>query len=398
MKCQAMPVPTLYTMGQNRSGSRIVLIDFIRGLCLVVMTVDHLPETLIQKFTWQGFGFFSAAEGFVFLSGLVAGKVYGRIALTKGFAVLRQCALRRAAMLYLSNAVLMTLMILAAMAELVQLGRGFYPDWSLWSKFMLFIASPTNADILRMYCIFLLLLPAVIWALMTDRLYYLIAISGGLWLAAAQGYGMTALREGTGYFDLMSWQLLFVAGIYFGFAPVPNLKKLGTPFSWTTVCLAVVGMFFVARHWHFLTGQESSPYFDWLFHWKRTLPLGCLLDFAAFSALVYRFRRPLTVVATTSPGKAIAFLGQHSLQVFVWSVAATMLAGGAENRWLEPSPEYYPVVATGLILASCFLPAWLHAQWRARHHRTLDLVPAELMVSPSRRSPQFSAESPRLRA
>jgi len=250
-----MPVPTLYTMGQNRSGSRIVLIDFIRGLCLVVMTVDHLPETLIQKFTWQGFGFFSAAEGFVFLSGLVAGKVYGRIALTKGFAVLRQCALRRAAMLYLSNAVLMTLMILAAMAELVQLGRGFYPDWSLWSKFMLFIASPTNADILRMYCIFLLLLPAVIWALMTDRLYYLIAISGGLWLAAAQGYGMTALPEGTGYFDLMSWQLLFVAGIYFGFAPVPNLKKLGTPFSWTTVCLAVVGMFFVARHWHFLTGQ-----------------------------------------------------------------------------------------------------------------------------------------------
>ena len=43
-------------------GSRIVLIDFLRGLCLVVMTIDHLPETLIRKFTFQGFGFFSAAE------------------------------------------------------------------------------------------------------------------------------------------------------------------------------------------------------------------------------------------------------------------------------------------------------------------------------------------------
>jgi hypothetical protein len=398
MNCQGMPAPTLIALKAKRPGSRIVLIDFLRGLCLVVMTVDHLPETFIQKFTWQGFGFFSAAECFVFLSGLVAGRVYGRIAITRGFAVLRQCALRRAAILYLTNAVLMTLMILAARAELATLGRGFYPAWSLWGKFMLFIASPINADILRMYCIFLLLLPAVIWALINDRLYYLLAVSGGLWLAASQGYGMTALPEGTGYFDLMSWQLLFVAGMYFGFAPVPNLKKLGTTSFWTTVCLAVVSAFFVLRHWHFLTGQEWSSYLEWLFHWKRTLPLGCLLDFAAFSVVVYSFRRPLSVVASTSPGKAIAFLGQHSLQVFVWSVAATMLASGAENRWIEPSPEYYPVVVTGLILASCFIPAWLHAQWRAAHHGTLDSVSTELKVSPNRSSPQFSAESPRLRA
>ena len=398
MKCQAMPVPTLYTMGQNRSGSRIVLIDFLRGLCLLVMTVDHLPETLIQKFTWQGFGFFSAAECFVFLSGLVAGRVYGRIAVTRGLVVLQQCALRRAAILYLSNAVLMTLMILAAMAELVTLGRGFFPDWSLWSKFMLFVASPINADILRMYCIFLLLLPAVIWALMNDRLYYLLAISGGLWLAASQGYGMTALPEGAGYFDLMSWQLLFVAGIYFGFTPASKFTKSPTPSSWTAVCLAVVGTFFVVRRWHFLTGQEWSPYFEWLFHWKRTLPLGCLLNFAAFSAVVYRFRRPLTAVARTSPGRAIAFLGQHSLQVFVWSVAVTMLASGAENRWIEPSPQYYPLAVTGLILASCFIPARWHAQWRARNPKTLDSVSAEVTGSPYRHSPQVTAGSHRLRA
>jgi uncharacterized membrane protein len=50
MKCQTMPVSTLYTMGQNPSGSRIVLIDFLRGLWLLVMTVDHLPETLIKNY------------------------------------------------------------------------------------------------------------------------------------------------------------------------------------------------------------------------------------------------------------------------------------------------------------------------------------------------------------
>ena len=50
-------MPTVFTMKPNRSGSRIVLIDLLRGLCLLVMTVDHLPETLIKKFTLQGFGF-----------------------------------------------------------------------------------------------------------------------------------------------------------------------------------------------------------------------------------------------------------------------------------------------------------------------------------------------------
>src|SRR5580693_1644014 len=60
----------------KRSG----LVDFLRGICLLLMTVDHLPLTLVRKFTWQTFGFFSAAEGFVFLSGLVSGLVYGRTA------------------------------------------------------------------------------------------------------------------------------------------------------------------------------------------------------------------------------------------------------------------------------------------------------------------------------
>ena len=379
MKCDVMPVPTLYAMGQNRSDSRIVLIDFLRGLCLLIMTVDHLPETLIQKFTWQGLGFFSAAECFVFLSGLVAGRVYGRIAVNRGFSALRQCVLRRTVILYLANAGLITLMVLAAQGGLVTLGRGFLPDWSLWIRSMFLIASPVNADILRMYFIFVLLLPAVLWALMNNRLRYVVAISGGLWLAAALGYGMTALPAGTGYFDIASWQLLFVAGVYFGFTPMPHLAELSRRNSWIAVCIAVAATFFAARHWHLLTGQESSPYFEWLFHWKRTLPFGCLLDFAAVSALVYRFRGPLDAVVRTFPGKAVAFLGQHSLQVFVWSIAATMFASGAENRWIEDSPDYYPPLATGLILASCFIPAWLHAEWRALHHRM-----SNSMVNPDR--------------
>ena len=180
---------------------------------------------------------------------------------------------------------------------------------------------------------------------------------------ASQGYGMAAL-PGTGTFDIMSWQLLFVAGIYCGFTRVWNLRELGAPASWTAVCLAVVGTFFVVRHWHFFTGQQLSPYFQWLLAWRRTLTLWRLLDFAAFSALVYRVRPSLTTLVRTLPGQAVAFLGQHSLLVFVWSISATMLISESEERWIAPSSADHPLAYTVLILASCFVPAWLHAQWR----------------------------------
>jgi hypothetical protein len=366
---------------QFELGRRSVLIDFLRGLCLVLMTIDHLPLSLIKKFTWQTFGFFSAAECFVFLSGLVAGRVYGRTALTRGIAAVRQRALRRALTLYFTNAVLVTLAILAANAGLTTLGKGLYPSWSLWVRTMLFIASPSYSEILRMYCIFLLSLPAVLWALVNHRFYYVVVISGGTWLAASQGYGMAAL-PGSGYFDVMSWQLLFVAGIYFGFAGVRKSGDLGereelhTPALWTSACLAVVVTFFVARHWYSLTGEQLSPYLQWLWSWRRTLTLGRLLDFAAFSILVYRFRAVLLNLIKTLPGRAITFLGQHSLQVFVWSISVTMLVSESEERWIAPAAPDHPLVCTALVLASCFIPAWLHAQWQALRHGMSDLPEA----------------------
>ena len=54
-------------------------LDAARGLMLLWITLTHLP-TVASTYVNQPFGFFSAAEGFIFLSALFTGRIYSRIA------------------------------------------------------------------------------------------------------------------------------------------------------------------------------------------------------------------------------------------------------------------------------------------------------------------------------
>ena len=97
-------VPTLYAMGQNRSDSRIVLIDFLRGLCLP----DHdsgppagNPHTKVHL---AGFGFFLGALVLRVLVGAGCRPGLWPDRSQPCFSALRQCVLRRTVILYLANA------------------------------------------------------------------------------------------------------------------------------------------------------------------------------------------------------------------------------------------------------------------------------------------------------
>ncbi|EJH80513.1 TPA: OpgC domain-containing protein, partial [Vibrio cholerae O1] len=62
---------------------RIPALDSIRGLLLVLITFNHLiwysgGTTILQMITHEPVGVFGAAEGFIFMSGLLAGMVYSR--------------------------------------------------------------------------------------------------------------------------------------------------------------------------------------------------------------------------------------------------------------------------------------------------------------------------------
>ena len=59
---------------------------------LVLMTLTHLP-TRFSDPAGQPFGWVSAAEGFVFLSAFMVGRIYSDIALKKGIGATEHIAL-----------------------------------------------------------------------------------------------------------------------------------------------------------------------------------------------------------------------------------------------------------------------------------------------------------------
>jgi len=67
-----------------RGSQRRPELDALRRLMLTLMTLAHLP-TQAQVITNQQLGFVSEAEGFVFLSAFLTGRIFGRIANESGF-------------------------------------------------------------------------------------------------------------------------------------------------------------------------------------------------------------------------------------------------------------------------------------------------------------------------
>ena len=68
--------------------ARDIRFDSLRGLLLVSMAINHLPSDL-RVITDEGVGIVSSAEGFVFLSGVLAGFVYTRRLWREGASRLR---------------------------------------------------------------------------------------------------------------------------------------------------------------------------------------------------------------------------------------------------------------------------------------------------------------------
>lgn len=315
-------------------------IDFIRGLALLTIFINHVRDNFYEKLTHKNFGLSDAAEIFVLLAGISAALAfYPKFTFGYRLETSKQI-FRRITKLYFWHIASTLLVICMFVAAGLFLNRpAFFQEINIGPV----IKSPVEGfagvfmlshqlgyfNILPMYMILLAFLPAIIWLYRYD-VRLLLGASIGLYLLA--GYFKINLPNypaaGFWFFNPLSWQLLYVAG-FAGFlycrehGSIPYNKYL----YWGCVIMLIWWCFWVQLGW-----WKMWRYVDlgvvtgalWSFN-KSFVALPRLFHVLA---LVYVFiHSPLPGLLTKwlSGENAVVRIGQHALHLFCFGSVLAML-------------------------------------------------------------------------
>lgn len=369
------------------TGSRDLRFDTLRGLLLICMTLNHLP-TELRTLTDQSLGVFSAAEGFVFVSGLMAGWIYTRKFKETGAEGLMTSTMNRTKSIYgwHAGSFIATFICVQLTGHLLgfcstSVPRLFFehPLTSLGLGLSL-LYQPGLLDLLPMYCAFVLLLPVVIGALESGRRWLVLGLSGAVWLAvqwAPPMAGVPMYSINTGVFNLFAWQFIFVSGVVIGNARANGHAQVARPSRWVLAAAAALVVYAFGMHHLGWIRLWPDQVFGILLN-KPALGLLRLADFGAFAYLVAALgaRHPSALVA-----RPLAFLGRHSLAVVAaQSVIVVTL--------LQFSPLFSSVASRTLTAAATvgllFAAARGHAFLQGWNDTAIALVPIGTRQAPRR--------------
>ena len=336
---------------------------------LVLMTLTHIPTRFADPFG-QPFGFVSAAEGFVLLSGFVAGMVYTQRQQRDGNEAMREAFVQRAVKLYAVQAglllfvlsVVTLLGLLRQEAAVTNLVSWFleHPLTALVSGLLL-IYNPPLLDILPMYVLFMLASPLLLWHGARGGWNAILLASAALWLCAQFGLseslhavlvwlvGMPVPLRETGAFEIVAWQFIWVLGLWMGSSQGARRPAQPMPFPRSVVVAAAL---FAAVHlvWRHALGQApfgADAGLNMLYDKWRLGPLR-LLDFFALIVLAMHFGPRLVARMPSLP--LLELLGRQSLPVFVAHVVLAMLVLASLGA-IDPERPWRIDAA---LLAACF--------------------------------------------
>ncbi len=203
------------------SSKRDPRVDVLRGLALLMIFVDHIPNNVLSLVTLGKFGFSDAAEVFVLFAGFSSMLAYGKVFEREGPQSGLKRIWLRLARLYLFQVGLLIFTFIVAFAWLrhfnmrpIILGPIFEQPVSGIAHALTLRAVPAYLDILPLYIFLFATFPLVYSGLKASPAATL-TVSAGIWLAANLFSDLNLPNWITGagwYFDPFSWQFLFTIG------------------------------------------------------------------------------------------------------------------------------------------------------------------------------------------
>lgn len=338
-------------------------VDFLRGLALAIIFINHVPGNFYEKLTPKNFGFSDAAEIFVLLAGFASAYAYYSRFERGEFWEAATKAWRRAGVLYFSHVVTTVIAIaLFCAATLYFAHPGYLDDSIVYMDIKPLMDDPVKGfvglvtlghqlgyfNILPMYMALLVMLPAMM-ILARLSLWLLLAVSVTLWfLTGAFGLDLPNYpMPGGWFFNPFAWQLLFVIGFILG---QRQREKKPMPFSAPLYGLAalylLLAYWWVPFDWLINFSGIKLPSTLWGFDkgfvaWTRlfhVLALGYVVMMSPLGRLMHKI--PPTTFLTA--------MGRHSLPVFCVGSLLSMTGAIARHEWGASFGHDTLIVATGL--------------------------------------------------
>jgi hypothetical protein len=350
-------------------------LDLLRGLMLVIITINHTNGPF-HRYTFQTFGYFSAAEGFVFLSGILLGLVNGRRLSQSPLASVKKTVFKRSRTIYFYH--LATIFIITSpwlFSGITGIHR-LPPSLTSFSEhplesffcYALLLNQPSFLDILPMYVLFIFLGYFILAGFYYGKQCVVLLISTALWLLSQFDWNVffdVNLKHipsiHFGSFNPFSWQILFTLGCYLGYCKATGKNIIPTHRWITAVSLSVIVVFLAAK-----LLRNSQPLISNLltdFTDRDNLGPFRLINFAAAVYLV-------SLAIEKGPKLRswwLETLGQHSLQVFTFQVILVYFSTPLMED-IKPLGSHYQVLMQLVIIAALIIPALLHKYLQKKLH------------------------------
>lgn len=227
-------------------------LDVFRGLCLVMIFINHVPGNFYEDYTSRNFGFSDAAEGFVLMSGIAAGLAYSADFRDRSMRLWTGLARvwRRVWTLYLVHILTTLAALAAASAVAVWLNNSeiLFENqmkwvWSNPLETFIGLTILTHqfgyVNILPLYLVLLAVSPFLLFAAWRVPMW-LWSASVLLWLASGVWYLSLPNWPSAGgwFFNPLTWQAVFVTGLLTGVA-IKDGRRLVPVRRWLQVLTGV---------------------------------------------------------------------------------------------------------------------------------------------------------------
>ena len=344
---------------------RDLRLDLFRGIGLWMIFLDHIPHDVVSWLTLRNYGFSDAAEFFVFISGYLAGFIYGPIIKAGHFLAALKRLWKRAMEMYVAH-IMLFLIFTAQIARTVRrFDNPLYEDEFNVHNFLehpdILIGQaltlrykPVNLDVLPLYITLIATAPFMLWAMMRRPNLTLLASVILYIFARIFDWNFASYPPGsTWYFNPFAWQMLFIFAAWCGTGGASRIWPIvQSRLALIAALIWILFAFLIVMTWHIAALDALVP--KWMIKIiypidKTDLDMFRFTHFLALALIVSRYVPHDWAPLKFKWLRPAIMCGRHSLPIFCFGVFLSFAAHWVLMQYTRGVWEQLVVSAAGIL-------------------------------------------------